>query len=211
MKKLYYTLAAALCCCLLTNCGKGEEGEKVFTVQFYAYWMYIPGSSEPFDPVSARVYFFDAGQGQRYKEERIFVPGGTKDYDKPEYASEMVSELYNNNRLALEDGTLVEALPLNPTGKYYFYMKPDVERPWEFATYSETKADIPVGKYYVVMLSTGYGVSGQKYSGKYIKVKKNMPTDDRILKKIFPEDVQHKGFIDWINPDSWVYRDDLIP
>lgn len=188
---------------LITGCSKGDdpidETPKEVEMHFYAYTKLDPASSN--FKASAKFFLFDANNGQQFKEERIEIPSGEYlDYSNKK--SEMVT-LLQNNEYELKDGTRIKPLVIKTkyAGDYYISVTPDYKNPdkWDNLISNNT-VNIPVGKYYVVALLHGSGgwAYYDKYSGKYIDVREDMPKSDRTVEISFPHDGKHKGFINWV-------------
>lgn len=188
---------------LITGCSKGDDPvddtPKEVEMHFYAYTKLDPTSSN--FKASAKFFLFDASNGQQFKEERIEIPSGEyADYSKKK--SEMVT-LLQSNEYELKDGTRVKPIVINTkySGDYYISVTPDYKNPdkWD-SSISHNTVNIPTGKYFIIALLHGSGgwAYYDKYSGKYIEVRDDMPTSDKTIEITFPHDGKHKGFINWI-------------
>lgn len=188
---------------LITGCSKGDDPiddtTKEVEMHFYAYTKYDPASTP--SKTSAKFFLFDASNEQQFKEERIEIPSGEY-LDYSSRKSEMVTLLQNNEH-ELKDGTRIKPLVIKTkyTGDYYISVTPDYKNPdkWDNLI-SYNTVNIPVGKYYVVALLHGSGgwAYYDKYSGKYIDIRENMPNSDKTVEISFPHDGKHKGYIDWV-------------
>jgi len=189
---------------LFTSCEKNDSSDKKETtnveMSFYAYTKYTPSSFA--HKTSAKFFFFDASEGQKFMEERIEIPsGGYIDYSK---ANCEMTTLLNNNEFELSDGTRIQPISIKygSSTHYYISIIPDIQNADDWhSLLSNNIINIPEGEYYIVALlgtwDLGYGYQ-KKYSGKYVEVKEGMNNDDKTISINFPHDTKHKGFIDWI-------------
>jgi hypothetical protein len=207
MKKL---ITLTLLATLFVGCSKDEYVDNTpadVKIEFGAYSRYTPDAK--LYKETAKFFFFNASNGQKFKEERISMDidntyAGYVEYSKVH--SEMYNLLKEHHEIELEDGTRVKSLPIKKkyyTGDYILvFVDCDLPNDWD-SLLSENRVNIPEGKYYVVCLwdqPSGWG-SEEKYSGKYITISKDMPYDDKFIGMEFSYDITKKGFVDWVTPN----------
>ncbi len=187
MKKIIW-----LCFCLplfLSGCDTNNEPESpTVEMKFYTYTMY---KESLFETASSRIYFFEANNGEQFREERIYIP----EENYSEYW-ETRSEIYDmlvDGETELIDGTRVKAFPINSLG----YLSLITEKKGWYSL-SDNIIDVPKGRYYImVKISDGDWSFMHKYMAKYITVSDNMSEEERTVRAVLYSDSSRKGYVDW--------------
>lgn len=212
---------------LLISCTKKDttgnmpdEGENMVLYSYYTIpdsYPYLSSYPSNICPIiDAECYFYKAEDIQPSMQKEILEIDNFLDY--PKIHSEVVSLLEKDGKLKLSDGTFAIPITIDirkydksqpfgfsfyPSNRVFTYID-NLEDKNNYDELSRNEFALKPGKYFVVAICNGYDSPygyyySDKYSGKFITVSSNMPSEDRYIKIVFPYDDKRKGYFDWID------------
>lgn len=170
-----------------SGCSKDDDSSEKSVQEVWMSGYTAFSSNSQYEHNSVKFLFFEANNGESFKEESHTFNGSISDYQS---IKDDVFDLLVKDKMLLKDGTIVDAL------KSIFASK---------TTEGETIASLPVGKYYVVAIyqgdKNGYlWLYSNKYATKYYEVKSQY--NPPALNVVFPCDKSRYGLINWVSWDE---------
>lgn len=184
MKKIALFVLSLL---LLASCGDDDEEVKKETQEIWlnSYTAFTPQSD--YEQTSAEFYFFPANKGEKFITESKTFSGTISEYQS---LKDDNFDMICNGEIKLSTGERIKA-------SYSLYL------PSSTTTYKSLT--LPIGNYFVAVIYKGIKdgylwLYSTKYAAKYYEVKNSY--NPPLLDVVFPCDISHYGFIDWVSSDE---------
>lgn len=167
-----------------SGCGKDEDGSGKAEQEIWIGGYTALSNDLSYKWNSVEFLFFEANNGEVFKEERHSFNGTISDYQS------ITDDIFNSlcdGYATLKDGTKIRAVKSKLTS---------------ILSDKYESIHLPVGRYYVVAIYQGnkdgyLWLYSNKYTGKYYEVKSQY--NPPVLDVVFPCDKSRYGFIDWVS------------
>lgn len=173
-----------LCLTLMASCSSEDKGEGSNTQEIWlnSYTAFTPQSD--YEQASAEFYFFSANDGAKFITESKTFDGTISEYQS---LKDETFDLLNKGQMKLNNGETIKASHS------------------AYVSSSDTKYKsifLPIGRYFIAAIYKGakdgyFWLYSTKYAAKYYEVKSDY--NPLTLDVVFPCDITHYGFIDWVS------------